>query len=650
MKRRFRALPLRRKLLALGVATASAGLLMMSAGFLISTSVIVRNTILRDTEAQASIVADSVYSAVLFQDPTAGHESLQALAAKRSIEIACAYDGNGILFAAFERDRTIRCPGTVPADRLEALLTHVVIGRGLYDNNDKRIGTLYLQQNLDEVADQFRLQTAAALASLALGVAVAFFIARRLQGTISEPVRHLAETSTQITRDQDYSVRATKSTDDEIGDLVEAFNAMLTQVQRRDAELSKANADLTREIVERHRIEEERLQLLKREREANRLKDEFLAALSHELRTPLNAILGWTQILTQTAGRDETAARALSSIERNARAQARMIEDLLDISRIVSGKLHLKTDVVDLVALADTAIDIARPAAAAKHIALTRGQASAPCLVSGDQDRLQQVLWNLLSNALKFTPPGGAVQVDVTAANGVATLTVRDSGIGISPEFIPHVFDRFRQADGTMAREHGGLGLGLAIVHDLIELHGGSVAASSEGRNRGATFTVRLPHLSVEAPVKRPLDGITGLRLEGISVLVVDDDEDAREIAAAALTRAGARVEAVESPHVALVLLAERRFDVVVSDIGLPGLDGYELLERLRSFEAGRGHRTRAVAMTAYASDEDVARAQAVGFDAHVAKPFNMATLVTAVAGLGEMRPPPDSPATAASE
>jgi signal transduction histidine kinase/CheY-like chemotaxis protein len=639
-----RPLSIRTKLVFIGVGTAVAALMLTSAIFVASTYVLIRRSVRLDLRAQAAILADNIAAAIAFDDPDAAEETLRPLTAKPTIDVACVYNRQGTRFARFGAPGfDAACPDSPPGDAELIQPSGVTLVRGI-ELAGQRVGTLYIHGNLIEVLDRFRLQTIVTGVSLALGLVLAFVVGRRLQRVISEPLLHLADTSKRISEEHDYTVRARKTSNDEIGDLVDAFNTMLTQVERRNTELSNANAELSREIVERQRMEAERTELLGREREANRLKDEFLAALSHELRTPLNAILGWTQILQTHA--DAQSTRALSSIERNARSQARMIEDLLDVSRIVSGKFHLKTDVVELVAVVNAALEVVRPAAAAKRIAIVRSLPERPCFVSGDQDRLQQVFWNLLSNAVKFTPAGGRIDVSVDASTDVCAVAVRDTGIGIAPEFLPHVFDRFRQADGSMSREHGGLGLGLAIVRDVVALHGGSVAAQSDGRDTGATFVVRLPRLAhVERMAAPDAVRYSAARLAGVAVLVADDDADAREIAAAVLTAAGARVRTARSAPEALEALAGQRYSVLVCDIGMPEMDGYALIRRVRNHEAQTGGFTPAVAMTAYASESDKARAFDAGFQAHIAKPVNVATLLEVVASLAAPSlSPPKSP------
>ncbi len=419
-------------------------------------------------------------------------------------------------------------------------------------------------------------------------------------------------------------------------------------VEQRTAELSVANQELKREIRVREWAEQERARLLVLEQaarrqaeEANRTKDEFLATLSHELRTPLNAILGWVQVL-RTGKLDPAAgAKALETIERNARSQAQLIADLLDVSRIITGKLRLDFKPVELRRIIDSALESVRPAADAKGILLdiSIGPLASPVL--GDADRLQQVIWNLLSNSIKFTSRGGRVEVRLREVGGNAVIRVNDSGIGIRPDFLPYVFDRFRQAEGSITRTHGGLGLGLSIVRHLIELHGGTAEVESAGEGQGATFTVRLP-LRAELAEDDPLDrtGVTpGLfsapdLLAGVRVVVVEDEADTRELLAVALQQCGAEVAAFGSVPEALAAFDRAVPDVLLSDIGVPGEDGYSLIRKVRSREPALGGNVPAAALTAYARAEDRLRALEAGYQTHLAKPIDPAELIATVARL----------------
>ncbi len=380
---------------------------------------------------------------------------------------------------------------------------------------------------------------------------------------------------------------------------------------------------------------------------ANRTKDEFLATLSHELRTPLTSIVGWSKMLRSGQLDAETADRAIETIERNARLQTRLIADVLDLSRIVSGKLHLNLVPTEVLPVVETAVDTIRPAAEAKHISVRRVLDPFPCPVLGDSDRLQQIVWNLLANAIKFTPPGGAVDVRLACRDKEAEIVVSDTGVGMSPELLPHVFERFRQGDASSTRRYGGLGLGLAIVRHLVELHGGRVEAQSGGLGRGATFRVLLPRLLEAEAVahanhvwERRRNENQGLRhgrttaLQGLKVLVVDDEPDARELLSTILEHDGADVVAADSAAQALSLLDRAHPDVLLSDLEMPGESGYVLIGKVRQRPPEHGGRIPAAAITAYARIEDRTRALRAGFQMHVPKPLNPTELVTVVASL----------------
>jgi PAS domain S-box-containing protein len=372
----------------------------------------------------------------------------------------------------------------------------------------------------------------------------------------------------------------------------------------------------------------------------NRLKDEFLATVSHELRTPLQSILGWARLLRSGHVSPEQTGKALETIERNALVQSQLIEDILDVSRIITGKARIHTHVVDVASVLGAALDTTQPAARAKGVELSAAVPSDIGTVLGDSDRLQQVIWNLLSNAVKFTPPGGHVRLSAQRTESELRIDVTDDGQGINPNFLPYVFDRFRQAEAGVARSHGGLGLGLAIVRHLVELHGGTVEAWSGGVGQGATFSVNLPFAgaqsfdppAVRGRVRSPAPPFaTHLGLSGLRILVVDDQADARELVATILTRYGASVTVAEDTSSALELLERQLFDLIISDIGMPLADGYALIRRLREHGRAELARIPAIALTAYARVEDHQHALESGYDVHVAKPIEPSRLVSAV-------------------
>jgi signal transduction histidine kinase/CheY-like chemotaxis protein len=392
----------------------------------------------------------------------------------------------------------------------------------------------------------------------------------------------------------------------------------------------------------------------RRAEEANRAKDEFLAVVSHELRTPLNAILGWAKMLNAGSLSPEQARKATATIERNAIAQAQLIDDLLDVSRIITGQMRIKSEPVDLAGVIEAALDIVRPAADAKGVRLYADFERDVSPLLGDADRLQQVFWNLLSNAVKFTPRGGRVVARLGRGEGFVRVQVEDSGQGIPEDFLPQVFQRFRQHDASTARKTGGLGLGLAIVRHLVELHGGAVDVESEGVGRGSTLTVRLPinseltRLPSEPP---PLSERLGdsasdgsspessVHLDGVHALVVDDDRDARDLISSVLLERHARVTVVASAGEALDRLLAERPNVLISDIGMPVEDGYALMERIRALPPEQGGRTPAVALTAYAHNADRAKALLAGFTAHATKPVDPGELVRIVASIATRAP-----------
>lgn len=406
---------------------------------------------------------------------------------------------------------------------------------------------------------------------------------------------------------------------------------------------------VTRDITARRQYEREREQLLESERaaraeaeRASMLKDEFLATLSHELRTPLNAILGWSQVLTMGSISQADLEQGLEAIMRNARAQTQLIEDLLDMSRIISGKIRLDVQRIELLTVVDAAIDSVRPAAEAKEIRLRKILDPHAGPVSGDPTRLQQVIWNLLTNAIKFTPKRGKIDVLLERVDSHVEITVHDSGIGIKPEFLAVVFERFRQVDSSTTRMHGGLGLGLSIVKSLVELHGGTVRAKSEGEGQGATFIVQLPAAAVRSGERREhptshkaamLD-CTQIDLEGLKVLVVDDEPDARELIRRLLVECRMEVLTAASAAEGLQQLAQFRPDVVVSDIGMPGVDGYQFIRDVRRLPPELGGRVPAVALTAFARSEDRTRAMMAGYQVHIAKPIEPQELIVTVASL----------------
>ncbi|HUE82150.1 MAG TPA: PAS domain S-box protein [Pyrinomonadaceae bacterium] len=415
----------------------------------------------------------------------------------------------------------------------------------------------------------------------------------------------------------------------ESGELVSILSLVLDVTARKLAEEQLATL-LSSERAARREAEE-----------ADRLKDEFLATLSHELRTPLTAVLGWASLMRSGDFPEADFHRALEIIERNARSQARLIDDLLDVSRVITGNLRLETSHVNLSGVIEAARDVVRPATDAKGIRLTLDFDPSTPPVNGDPNRLRQVVWNLLLNAIKFTPRGGSVTVKLEPVELQARLTVSDTGEGISPDFLPYVFDRFRQAEASVSRRQGGLGLGLAVVRHLVELHGGSVGVQSEGKGKGAVFTIDLPCVSEhedlpdETPVSEPPSTSDRVKpLDGLRILVVEDDDDSRALVGTLLKNQGAIVSLAESVQEAMKVLEKIVPDVVVSDLGMPDEDGYALIAKLRRLPADKGGIAPAIALTGYATGKDREQALAAGYQMHMAKPIEPEALVAAVAKL----------------
>src|SRR5437762_2740238 len=418
---------------------------------------------------------------------------------------------------------------------------------------------------------------------------------------------------------------------------------------RERRQFNRGDAQLLQVVADRIGLGIEYAQLYRKAEESSRLKDEFLATLSHELRTPLTPILAWVSQLRRGTLDPDRVVRALEAIERNARAQVHLVDDLLEVSRIISGKMRLEVKAVRLADVIDPAIEAVRPAAMAKDIRVVKAFHPGVHPIRGDAQRLQQVAWNLLSNAIKFTPEHGRVEVQLAPADTHVELSVRDTGQGISPAFLPHVFERFRQGDASTRGTHGGLGLGLAIVRHIVELHGGSVRAESAGEGQGATFTVRLPLQVAARPVSaparppeaQPSTAAKGTvpRLDGLRVLVVDDDPDTCQVLEAIMRWDGAEVRVCQSAAETLATLAGWWPDILLCDIGMPGEDGYSLMRKIRALGLPPGHPLTAVALTAYARSEDRQQALSAGLQAHVPKPFDADELIATMASLGRGTP-----------
>ena len=463
------------------------------------------------------------------------------------------------------------------------------------------------------------------LLSIGLAIVAALWVAR----SITRPIDELGAAAVALGR------RQTPKT----------LETSIREIREVGAALETAAEELARSEAQREDLLQKERQARETAERADRAKDEFMAVLSHELRTPLNAVYGWARLLQSGHIRDAPMiARATDAIVRNADVQVQLIDDLLDTSRITSGKMRVDVRRVDLQPVIHGALDAVRPAADAKGVHIVTALDAGAGIVAGDPSRIQQIVWNLLMNAVKFTPRGGDVRLELRRANSHAQVVVTDTGQGIAPRLLPHVFERFRQADSSSTRQHGGLGLGLALVKHLTELHGGSVAAESDGENHGATFTVTLPlapaDLLEQLPAREAASATgtvahsTFARLDGLRVLVVDDDREGAGLAETILKGAGAGVRTCHSASEALELVSAWRPDVLVSDIEMPGEDGYSLMRKVRGLTAEAGGTIPAIALTAYGRPQDQVRSLAAGFNMYVAKPVNPAELTGIIAGV----------------
>ena len=579
-----------------------------------------RRETIASLEAQTMIVAMNSGAPLAFADPGSATEALSAFKARHSVALATVFDVNGAEFAAYRRTG-----GLAPASAADLpqgwfaprWLRHVAP----IEDRGQLLGRIEVVYDLRELHQH--LLRSLALSSLVSLVAVAlvYLFSLQINQILVRPIAELSVTARQVSQTKDYSLRARKVSDDELGSFTDVFNQMLAQIQKQDVEIQASRAEALH---------------------ASQLKDEFLATLSHELRTPMTPILGWAQILQRSGQADPQVLQAAEVIERNARAQNRIVDDLLDMSRIISGKVRLEIQPIDMAVVIRSAMEIVAAAAQARGISLSSELEPQAGLTRGDPHRLQQVLWNLLSNAIKFTGTGGRVAVSLRRTGPGMEITVSDTGQGIAPEFLPHVFERFRQADSSNTRHHAGLGLGLAIVKQLVELHGGVASVRSGGRDQGATFTVALPMVaSNPAPSTEPEQARSfsshapaphgNHSLAAIKLLLVDDEADARELLAHLLRASGAEVRTVASAAEALSVLEEFRPHALLSDIGMPRESGLELIRRLRALPPALGGDIPAMAITAFARGEDRQRALASGFQMHVAKPVEEAELVAAV-------------------
>jgi len=583
-----------------------------------------RRETLAGLQTHMMIVAMNSGAPLAFDDRRSANEALSAFQTRAAVARAELYDVGGNLFASYQRPEATGAPSAGLA-KPDASATGLRMQRTAVEEQGQRLGTLQVFYDLDEL--QSHLWQTLGLSTLVALIAVlmVYLFSLRIRGTLIRPIELLGQTARRISQTRDYAQRAPKVSDDELGAFTETFNQMLAQIQKQDAEIKASRAEALN---------------------ASQLKDEFLATLSHELRTPMAPILGWAQILRLNGGGNAQVLQASAVIERNARAQNKIVDDLLDMSRIVSGKLKLEVHTMDLADAVHAAIETVAAAATAKSIALEQDIEPGLAIVHGDPHRLQQVAWNLMSNAIKFTGSGGRVRVTLGRHSAQAVLSVVDTGQGITAEFLPHIFERFRQADSSITRHHGGLGLGLSIARQLVELHGGDISAASAGVNQGSTFTVTLPIAPGDLPrresgseIPPPADARGRRSLHGCKVLLVEDEQDARELVEGILRLAGAIVLAVDSAAAAMRVFDPFQPDVLLSDIGMSGASGYDLIRQLRASSSVAMRDVPAIALTAFARPEDRARAREAGFQQHLSKPIDNDALIAAVLGSARNAP-----------
>lgn len=590
--------------------------------------------------AQVDIIASNSEAPLAFGDPQLGAEALAALKTSYNVAAATLYTPDGKVFARYDSPSIDPPAFPLKPSGREFNGSWLIVTNPIHGPTGE-VGRL--QVIFDRSGALARAWSNASIVFVIalLTMFVAFYAATRIRRFLVRPIRELASTARRVSMSKDYSVRAARYGDDELGEFTDVFNEMLAQIQKQDVEIQQSH-DQRAQLLESERIARSEAE------RASHLKDEFVATLSHELRTPLSAILGWAHMLADPELPRAEVATGVEVIERNARVQTQIIEDLLDMSRIIAGQIRLDVQQVNLSEVVEAALATVRPAAEAKGIRLHTVVDPKVGPVRGDPSRLQQIVWNLLSNAIKFTGRDGRVQVALERVNSHVEITVSDTGQGISAEFLPCVFERFRQGDGSTTRRHSGLGLGLSIVKQLVELHGGTVRATSSGEGQGSTFSVELPLMAVhshDARVERlhprfprPLAARPmPLSLAGLKVLVVDDEPDAREIVRRLLLGHGADPACASSAREAIESFRASRPDVIISDIGMPEQDGYELIKSIRLLERSLGYTTPAVALTAFARSADRTRAMLAGYQMHLSKPVEPAELIATVASVSGM-------------
>jgi signal transduction histidine kinase/ActR/RegA family two-component response regulator len=615
-----RATTLRGQMTRVSMLTTLAALLLSAGSLLVYEFISFRDAWVADLRTQADLIAHSTEAAIVFNDPKAAQENLALLKLKPRVRSAAIFQANGLPFASF-----VAAGGAAPPARVDRELLAQgsrFVGSRLeisypIEHDGELVGSVYLQAEHD-VWTRAATYAAILVAVTAGSLALAYIVFGRLQRAVTDPLARMTQVAHEVVQGRDWSLRAPGSMNRDIAVLVAAFNGMLAEVESRTGELE-------REMLVRQDAEAEL-------RVVDRKKDEFLATLAHELRNPLAPMTNAVALVRRPSLDPVLRDKASSILDRQLRHMVRLIDDLLDVSRVATGKLSLQVENVDLVAVLRSAVELAEPAATARRLELTSRLPTLPCPMVGDSARLLQVFSNLLNNACRYTPPGGRIEVEARALDGSVEVTVRDSGVGIEPTMQGRIFDLFEQADKSLERGNAGLGIGLTLARQLVQLHGGTIEAKSEGLGRGSTFVVRLPRAPAQADATTRT-ALAPLPAGGaVRVVLADDNVDFAESLQTILEMHGHRVVVVNDGEAALAAVRRQLPDVAVLDIGMPGLNGYEVARRLRADAATAA--LTLIAVTGWGQATDKQAAADAGFDKHLLKPLNPDDLLDILAAL----------------
>lgn len=636
----------RGKLMSVILVTTAAALVFAGIAMMVRDLTVYRHDWNSDIEAEARTIALATAPALAFDDHNLAMRNLTALRANAAVLMAALYRENGSLYAEYGRPGEAAPPGRIAVPRQDQVR---IAGQYLefihpIEHGGEWLGALDVRARYDVMSRVRGYIAISGVVSL-LSLALALVLSTSLQRGITRPLGSIAEVARQVVRGKDYSLRVSETTSDEIGLVVEAFNGMLDEVQSRTDALMRSNAALQEEIRVREAAEAERARTnlrleatMEALRRADRRKDEFLATLAHELRNPLAPIRNAVKLLELPAADERRRQWGRDVISRQVQRMALLLDDLLDVSRITRGRLQLKKDYIDLASLVGSAVETARPLIDAKRHVLQTLLPEEPIELMVDPLRLSQALANLLTNAAKYSDPGGLIVVSATLGADELTLSVKDTGIGLSPDNISEVFEMFSQVDSAIDRSEGGLGIGLALVKGLVALHGGTVEAQSPGVGRGSTFTIHLPATVVHHGARS--DAQLAMRADAVkpacSVLIADDNRDAADSLALLLQMSGYELHVCHGGREALALAQRERPDALVLDIGMPGMSGHELAHRIRQEDWGRN--VLLVAVTGWGQQEDRERSRAAGFDHHLTKPVDPEALEALLAEFARRR------------